>query len=81
MREKSAVTLLEYLYDQLDMLSTLDLSDDARVDAACRVNKAVNDTGRSILGVADLSIKAMGSAPTVGRRNLLIGFFKDAGDE
>lgn len=77
MQEKSALTLLEYLYDQLGMLSTLDLGDAEKVDAACRVNKAVNDTSRSILGVADMSIKAMGSTPTLGRRNLLKDFFED----
>ena len=80
MRENSAMTLLEYLYDQLHMLSTIDLADDAKVDAACKVNRAVNDTSKSILGVAGLSIQAMGATPTLGRRNLLTGFFDDAGD-
>ena len=73
------MTLLGYLYDQLDMLAGIDLADQEKVDAACRVNKAVNDTSRSIVGVADLSIRAMGLQSTVGRRNLLTGFFNDAG--
>ena len=81
MQDNSAMTLLGYLYDQIDMLSTLDLSDSDKVDAACRVNKAVNDTSRSILGVADLSIRAMGSAPSLGRLSLISGFFNDGGGE
>ena len=72
------VALLGYLYDQLDVLANIDYSDDAKVDAACRVNKAVNDTSRSILSVADLSIRAMMSSPTLGRRALLSEFFDDA---
>ena len=80
MRENNALTLLEYLYDQLDRLATVDLLDSEKVDAACRVNKAVNDTSRSIVGIADLSIRAMGAQPTVDRRNLLTGFFDDSGE-
>ena len=80
MRGNGVVTLLEYLYDQLDMLATIDLADDAKVDAACRVNKAVNDTSRSIVGIADLSMRAMTASPTLGRRNLLSEFFDDKGE-
>lgn len=77
MRENSAVTLLGYLYDQLDMLATIDISDGEKVDAACRINKAVNDTSRSIVGIADLTIRAMQQTPTLDRRKMLVGFFEE----
>lgn len=81
MRENSAMMLLDYLYDQLDMLGSLDMGDTEGVASACSVNRAVNDTARSILAVADLSIRAMGATPTLGRRNLLAGFFEEGDAE
>lgn len=79
MRDNSAVTLLGFLYDQLDMLATIDLSDESKVDAACRVNKAVNDTSRSIVGIADLSMRAWNLKPGTVSGDVVRGFFEGRG--
>lgn len=79
MKDNSAKGLLEYLYGQLEILGSIDTADTEKVDSACKLNKAVNDTGRTILAVADLSMRAIASTPTLGRRNLLSSFFEDAG--
>ena len=76
-QERGAMTLLEYLYDQLDMLATVDLKDEARVDAACKVSKAVNDTAGTIMGMVELSVRAVGAVPTMGNREMVAGFFSE----
>ena len=72
------MTLFEYLYDQLDALATIDLSDADKVDAACKVNRAVNDTAKSILGMVDMSLRAYDARPGTVSSDMVRGFF-DAG--
>jgi len=82
MREQarpSAVTLFEYLYDQLDALATIDLSDAEKVDAACKVNRAVNDTAKSILGMVDMSLRAYDTRPGTVSSDMVRGFFEETG--
>ena len=79
MRENNATSLLEYLYDQLDMLSTVDLTDEAKVEGACMVNRAVNATAKSIVNDAELSLKAYASRPGTCSPQVVRGFFEGDG--
>lgn len=75
MRNVSATSLLEYLYDQLDMLATVDLTDEVKVEGACAVNRAVNATAKSIVSVAELSLRAYDSKPDTCPADTVRGFF------
>ena len=72
-----AVALFEYLYDQLDALATIDLSDGEKVDAACKVNRAVNDTARSVMNMVELSLSAFNARPGTVSSDVVRGFFED----
>ena len=75
--QKGALALFEYLYDQLDMLATLDLTDCDKVESACKVNRAVNDTAKSILGMMDMSLKAYDTKPGTVSSDVVRGFFEE----
>ena len=78
MRENNMTALLEYLYDQMDMLSTVDVTDADKVDGACKLNRAVNDTAKSILGIADLSLRAYNGNPGTVSGHVFRGLFEEA---
>ena len=81
MHENGAVKLLEHLYDQLDALTTIDLSDAEKVDSACKVNRAVNDTAKSILGMVEMSLRAFDARPGTVSSDVVRGFFEEGRGE
>ena len=70
-----------YLFGMLSSLDAVDRSDDAAVDAACAVAKAVNDTAGNVIKLADLSMKAAMLRSSATGRVDVPAFFQDEAPE
>lgn len=77
MHEHGANMLLEHLYGQLDMLTSIDLTDAETVENACKVNRAVNSTASSIIDMVEMSLRAFNARPGTVSSTTVRGFFDE----
>lgn len=77
--EGTAMILAGYLFARLDALSKVDVSDAGKVDAECQITKAVNDTAKNIIDLANASTRAAMLQSNVTGRIDLPRFFLEEG--
>ena len=76
-----AALLARHLFDRLDALREVDRSDERAVQVECVITKAVNDTAKNIVNLANACTNAaMLSSNVTGRMDVPAFFLEDGGD-
>lgn len=75
-----ASLLADYLFGRLFALANVDVSDIEAVNAECAITKAVNDTAKNLIDLADASTKAAMLRSNVTGRTEVPAFFLGEGD-
>lgn len=75
-----AAVLADYLFGRLAALDALDTSDSEAVAAECEVTRAVNDTAKNLIALAEASTKAAMLRSNVTGRMDVPAFFLQEGE-
>ena len=76
-----ASLLADYLFGRLFALANVDVSDAEAVNVECAITKAVNDTAKNLIDLADASTRAAMLRSNVTGRTEVPTFFLEHGDD